>query len=36
VPYVYTQGCLDQAAQSFAEALESQIDTAAKLSALGF
>lgn len=36
VGYVYTQGCLAQAAQSFAEALQAQIDTAAKLATLGF
>jgi hypothetical protein len=34
-PWVYTQGCLAQAAQSFADALEAQIDTAAKLAGLG-
>ena len=33
--YTYQQGCLNQAAQSFADALESQIDTTAKLSSLG-
>ncbi|MDE1907485.1 MAG: hypothetical protein KGH75_13655 [Rhodospirillales bacterium] len=33
--WTYQQGCLDQAAQSFADALEAQIDNAAKLSALG-
>jgi hypothetical protein len=36
IPYVYTQGCLAQAAQSFADALEAQIDTAEKLASLGF
>jgi hypothetical protein len=35
VPYTYVQGCLDQAAQSFAEALEAQINTTAKLATLG-
>ena len=34
-PYVYAQGCLVQAAQSFADALDAQIDTAAKLANLG-
>jgi hypothetical protein len=33
--YVYEQGCLVQAAQSFADALQAQIDTAAKLATLG-
>jgi len=33
--WTYQQGCLNQAAQSFADALEAQIDTAAKLTALG-
>lgn len=35
IPYVYAQGCLLQAAQSFADALEAQIDTAEKLAILG-
>lgn len=34
-PYVYEQGCLEQAAQSLADALEAQIDIAAKLANLG-
>lgn len=33
--YTYQQGCLDCAAQSFADALEAQIDNAGKLAALG-
>jgi hypothetical protein len=33
--WIYAQGCLTQAAQSFADALEMQIDTAAKLADLG-
>lgn len=33
--YTYQQGCLNLAAQSFADALEAQIDTAAKLADLG-
>lgn len=33
--YVYTQGCLTQAAQSFADALEAQITTDQKLALLG-
>ena len=33
--WTYQQGCLNQAAQSFADALEAQIDTAAKLTTLG-
>lgn len=33
--YTYQQGCLNQAAQSFADALEAQIDTTAKLASLG-
>ena len=33
--WTYQQGCLNSAAQSFADALEAQIDNAAKLSALG-
>ncbi len=36
IGYVYVQGCLTQAAQSFADALQAQIDTAAKLATLGF
>lgn len=35
VGYVYAQGCLTQAAQSFADALQSKIDTAAKMASLG-
>lgn len=33
--YVYAQGCLTQIAQGFADALQAQIDTAAKLASLG-
>lgn len=33
--WTYAQGCLTAAAQSFADALASQIDTAAKLATLG-
>ncbi len=33
--WTYTQGCLNAQAQSFADALEAQIDNAAKLAALG-
>ena len=33
--WVYTQGCLAAIAQGFADALQAQIDTAAKLAALG-
>jgi len=33
--WTYQQGCLNQAAQSFADALEAQIDNAAKLLSLG-
>ena len=33
--YTYQQGCLNSAAQSFADALEAQIDSAAKMAALG-
>lgn len=33
--WVYTQGCLAVIAQGFANALQAQIDTAAKLAALG-
>lgn len=33
--WIYAQGCLVQAAQSFADALEAQVDTASKLAALG-
>lgn len=33
--YVYAQGCLTQNAQSFADALEAQIDTAQKMAELG-
>lgn len=33
--YTYQQGCLNAAAQSFADALEAQIDTAAKLTSMG-
>lgn len=33
--WTYQQGCLNQAAQSFADALEQQIDTAAKLATMG-
>lgn len=33
--WTYQQGCLNAAAQSFADALEAQIDNASKLSALG-
>lgn len=35
IGYVYTQGCLTQAAQSFADALEAQITTDQKLAQLG-
>ncbi|TPG50676.1 hypothetical protein EAH75_04350 [Rhodanobacter glycinis] len=34
-PYTYQQGCLNKAAQSFADALDAQIDNASKLAALG-
>lgn len=33
--WVYTQGCLDAIAQGYANALQAQIDTTAKLTALG-
>ena len=33
--YVYAQGCLTQAGQSVADALEAQSDTATKMAALG-
>lgn len=33
--WTYQQGCLDQVAQAFADALEAQIDTAAKMVTLG-
>lgn len=33
--WTYAQGCLTQVAQSFADALEAQVDTANKLAALG-
>lgn len=33
--WTYQQGCLNQAAQSFADAMEAQIDTAAKLTSMG-
>jgi hypothetical protein len=34
-PYMYQQGCLNVNAQSFADALEAQIDTTAKLASFG-
>jgi hypothetical protein len=34
-PYTYQQGCLNVNAQSFADALEAQIDTTAKLASFG-